>query len=347
MIKPGRLPNLFLLLALIAQVLLYPLLETWAHGRAALAAVDWLILALALRAARSTGEETRLGYVLMVPAMATNALVAFVPETSLLILSFVAQAAFHTFIIVCLLRYILQDDDMTLDELFAAASLYVLMAFAFSFVLAGVVTSLPFAGVLAAVLFASAPLLYVRNVARRRLAKFEEQFPEAIDLIARALRAGHALTTALQLAGDELPEPVGPEFQMLFDRQNYGMSLPDALREFAARIPLLDARFFVTAVLIQRETGGNLSSVLDNLANVIRERFKVKRQVRVMSAHGRITGWALGMLPPVVGALLFMLSPDLMSVLITDPLGNMLLAVGFGLQVIGVLIIRRILDVEF
>lgn len=138
MIKPGRLPNLFLLLALIAQVLLYPLLETWAHGRAALAAVDWLILALALRAARSTGVETRLGYVLMVPAMATNALVAFVPVTWFLILSFVAQAAFHTFIIVCLLRYILQDDDMTLDELFAAASLYVLMAFAFSFVLAGV-----------------------------------------------------------------------------------------------------------------------------------------------------------------------------------------------------------------
>ncbi len=215
------------------------------------------------------------------------------------------------------------------------------------FVVAGAFTTLPFVAVIGALICAAIPLLYVRSVASRRLQKFEEQFPEAIDLIARALRAGHALTTALQLAGDELPEPVGPEFQLLFDRQNYGMSLQDAMREFAARIPLLDARFFVTAVLIQRETGGNLSSVLDNLANVIRERFKVKRQVRVMSAHGRITGWALGLLPPAVGVLLFFLSPDLMSVLFTDPLGNMLLAVGFGLQVIGILIIRRILDVEF
>ncbi len=215
------------------------------------------------------------------------------------------------------------------------------------FVIAALVTRTPFAGVFLGAVFGAMPLLYVRNKALTRLARFEEQFPEAIDLLARSLRAGHALTTALQLASEEMPDPVGPEFQLLFDRQNYGMSLPDALREFAARIPLLDARFFVTAVLIQRETGGNLSGVLDNLASVIRERFTVKRQVRVLSAHGRITGWVLGMLPPVVGAILFLLNPDLMSVMITDPLGNIMLAVGFGLQVIGVLIIRRIIDIEY
>ncbi len=199
----------------------------------------------------------------------------------------------------------------------------------------------------AAVIVGALPLAYVRQLARRRMAKFEEQFPEAIDLLARSLRAGHALTTALQLAAEEMPEPVGAEFQLLFDRQNYGMSLPDAMREFGERIPLLDARFFVTAVLIQRETGGNLSGVLDNLANVIRERFKVKRQVRVLTAHGRITGWVLGMLPPVVGALLFLISPDLMSPMITDPIGRLMLATGFGLQVTGVLIIRRIINVEY
>lgn len=133
-----QLPNLFLLLALISQVVLYPLLQTQAHGKAALAAVDWVILVLALRAARASGAQSRLGYVLLVPAMALNAVVAFWPGPVLLILSFVFQAAFHAFVIVCLLRYILLDDDMTLDELYAAASLYVLMAFAFSFVLAGV-----------------------------------------------------------------------------------------------------------------------------------------------------------------------------------------------------------------
>jgi tight adherence protein B len=215
------------------------------------------------------------------------------------------------------------------------------------FALATLATSMPLVSLAAGVVVGMLPLLYVRHVARRRMAKFEEQFPEAIDLLARSLRAGHALTTALQLAAEEMPDPVGPEFQLLFDRQNYGMSLPDALREFAQRVPLLDARFFVTAVLIQRETGGNLSGVLDNLSNVIRERFTVKRQIRVLSAHGRITGWVLGMLPPIVGALLFLISPDLMSPMITDPIGNLMLAVGFGLQVIGVLIIRRIIDVEY
>jgi tight adherence protein B len=146
------------------------------------------------------------------------------------------------------------------------------------------------AGVLASLL----PVAYVKRAAARRLATFEEQFPEAIDLIARALRAGHALPTALQMVSDEIPAPVGAEFRLLFDQQNFGMSLPEALKAFGHRIPLVDARFFVTAVLTQREAGGNLSEVLDKLSAVIRDRFKVKRQVRAVSAHGRITGWVLG-----------------------------------------------------
>ena len=117
----------------------------------------------------------------------------------------------------------------------------------------------------------------------KRLEKFEEQFPESIELIARALRAGHALPTGLLMVADEMPDPVGGEFKLVYDRQNFGMPLQDALRGLAERIPVLDARFFVTAVLTQRETGGNLSEVLDNLAKVIRDRFRVKRQVRVVS----------------------------------------------------------------
>jgi len=191
------------------------------------------------------------------------------------------------------------------------------------------------------------PIGFLRHKADKRLAAIEEQFPEAMDLMARALRAGHALTSTFQVVGEEVPDPAGAEFRQLFEQQNYGMSLPDALRAFADRSPILDARFFVTALLTQRETGGNLSEVLDNLASVIRERFKVKRQVRVMSAHGRITGWVLGGLPIAVGLILFTISPDQMRVLVDDPLGVYMVVAALILEVVGVLAIRKIVNVEF
>ena len=191
------------------------------------------------------------------------------------------------------------------------------------------------------------PIGFLRHKADKRLAAIEEQFPEAMDLMARALRAGHALTSTFQVVGEEVPDPAGAEFRQLFEQQNYGMSLPDALRAFADRSPILDARFFVTALLTQRETGGNLSEVLDNLASVIRERFKVKRQVRVMSAHGRITGWVLGGLPIAVGLILFTISPDQMRVLVDDPLGVYMVVTALILEVVGVLAIRKIVNVEF
>jgi tight adherence protein B len=191
------------------------------------------------------------------------------------------------------------------------------------------------------------PYLYVRRAATKRLGLFEEQFPEAIDLIARALRAGHALPTALQMVGDEISEPIGSEFRLLFDHQNFGMSLPDALKAFGKRVPLIDARFFVTAVLTQREMGGNLSEVLDKLSAVIRDRFKDKRQVRAVSAHGRITGVVLGFLPPAVAAVLLIVAPDHVRLLVDDPLGVRMVLTGLVLQVIGVLIIRRIVNVEY
>ena len=127
----------------------------------------------------------------------------------------------------------------------------------------------------------------------RRLRKFEEAFPEALDLVSRALKAGHAFATGLKMVADEMPEPVGPEFRKTFDEQNFGLPLKDALANLTVRMPLLDVRFFSTAVLIQRETGGNLSEILENLAHVVRERFKILRQVRVYTAHGRLTGYVL------------------------------------------------------
>ena len=202
-------------------------------------------------------------------------------------------------------------------------------------------------GLAAGVLAGMIPFLVVRQKKVNRLRLFEEQFPEAIDLIGRALRAGHAFTTGLAMVAEEIGKPVGEEFQLLYDRQNYGMPLPDALKAFATRMPLIDARFFVTAVLTQRETGGNLSEVLDNLSVVIRDRFKVKRQVRVLTAHGRITGWILAALPPALAVILTFVSPQHMKTMVTDPLGIQMLAVGGTMQIIGTVIIRKLVNIRY
>ena len=190
------------------------------------------------------------------------------------------------------------------------------------------------------------PFALVRIVAKRRVYKFEEFFPEAIDLIARAMRAGHAFTTGLGMVADEVPEPVRSEFRLLYDRQNFGMPLQDAMKSFAERVPLLDARFFVTAVLTQRESGGNLSEVLDSLAALIRDRFRLRRQVRTLSAHGRITGWVLGCLPFAIGGLLFLVSPQYISTLFTDPLGQRMVMSALVLQLFGFYVMSRIVNIE-
>jgi len=206
---------------------------------------------------------------------------------------------------------------------------------------------LPLVGLAAAVFAAFIPYSLVKMKRTRRMIKFEEQFPEAIDLLARALRAGHALTTGLSMVADEMAEPVGPEFRQLFDQQNFGMPLPQALKAFAERIPILDARFFVTAVLTQRDAGGNLSEVLDNLSSIIRDRFRVKRQVRVISAHGRITGWILSALPVSLALFFASTSPDTYRKFYTDPLGIKMIVFALTLQIAGVFIIRRIVQIEY
>jgi len=191
------------------------------------------------------------------------------------------------------------------------------------------------------------PVIVMKHKRDSRVKKFEEQFPESLDLLARALRAGHAFTTGLLMVADEMPKPVGPEFRTIYDQQNYGMPMGDALKSFADRVPLLDAKFFVTAVMTQRESGGNLAEVLDNLASVIRDRFKVKRQIQVISAHGRMTGWVLSSVPPVLAFVMFLISPENMRVLWHDPLGIKMIALAIFLQITGAMIIRRLVQIEY
>jgi tight adherence protein B len=205
-----------------------------------------------------------------------------------------------------------------------------------------VLLALPAAGLAAWV-----PIAVVRYKRTVRMRKFEEQFPEALDLLGRAMRAGHAFTTGVEMVATEMPAPLGPEFRILYDQQNYGMPLPDALRLFAERISVLDARFFVTAVLIQRESGGNLSEILDNLAGVMRERFRVKRQIRVLSAHGRISGWVLVCMPPALALVLFTINQEHRDLMFHDPLGQKMVITAATLQVVGTLIMRKIINIQY
>jgi tight adherence protein B len=200
---------------------------------------------------------------------------------------------------------------------------------------------------IAGVLTPLGPYFYIRRAARARLSSFEEQFPDAISLMARALRAGHALTSTLAMVADEVPDPVASEFRALYEQHNYGLPLMQVLRTFATRIPLMDVRFFAIAVLTQRETGGNLAEVLDNLAGVTRDRFRVRRQLRVLTAQSRITGWILAALPVVLGIALYTFNPGQFSAFVSDPVGFRLMEVAIALEVIGAVAIRKILAVDY
>ena len=190
------------------------------------------------------------------------------------------------------------------------------------------------------------PFLWLLHKRSQRLKRFEEQFPEALDLLSRAIRAGHALQTALGMAAEELPDPVGPEFKKTFDQQNFGLPLRDALNEMSARIGILDVRFFVTAVLIQRDTGGNLSEILENLAHVVRERFKIRRQVRVHTAHGRFTGYVLLALPAALAIALSFINPEHMQTLFRERIGQMMLMGAIVMQTVGFIWIRQVIKIE-
>jgi tight adherence protein B len=212
--------------------------------------------------------------------------------------------------------------------------------------LVGTTVRLPFMPAFGAAVGAVLPAMWLLHRRRSRLRRFEEQFPEALDLLARALRAGHALQAALGMVADELPAPVGVEFKKVFDQQNFGLPLRDALDELAQRIPLMDMRFFVTAIAIQRDTGGNLAEILDNLANVVRERFKILRQVRVHTAHGRFTGYVLLALPAVLAIALSFINPGHMNLLFQEHVGQVMLAATIVMQSVGYFWIRQVIKIE-
>jgi tight adherence protein B len=198
-----------------------------------------------------------------------------------------------------------------------------------------------------AVIGAALPYLFFARKRRKRMEKFEEHLPDAIDLLGRAIRAGHALSTGLGMVAEEAEEPVASEFRQVFEEQKYGLPIGESFQSLTDRITLPDLQIFTTAVLIQRDVGGNLAEILDKLSYVIRERFKFRRQLRTHTAQGRLTGIILGVAPIVAGVGMFVLNPEYMMPLLTKPAGRMLLMAAVGLQLFGFLVIRRITDVEF
>jgi tight adherence protein B len=191
-----------------------------------------------------------------------------------------------------------------------------------------------------------APLAYIGYKRKKRLEKFEEHFPEALDLLGRAVRAGHAFTTGLEMIATEADDPIGGEFRTTFEEQNFGLPLRDTLMNLSERVPLMDVRFFVTSLMIQRETGGNLAEILDGLSKVIRDRFRIHRDIKTRTAQGKLTALILIAIPPLMMVLLTMLNPEYMQTLTFDPAGPTILAIAGTLQVIGSAILWRIIHID-
>jgi tight adherence protein B len=193
---------------------------------------------------------------------------------------------------------------------------------------------------------AAIPFAVVAWKRHRRLRKFEEHFPEALDLLGRAVRAGHAFTTGLEMISKECAEPLAGEFRTTFEEQNFGLPLRDTLLNLSERVPSIDVRFFVTALLIQKETGGNLSEILDGLSRVIRDRFRLYREVQVRTAQGRLTAAILIALPIFMGITLSIINPAYMRVLFEDPKGPMIIAIAAGMQIVGSALLWKIIHFE-
>lgn len=200
--------------------------------------------------------------------------------------------------------------------------------------------------ILAGIVAAMIPFIVITLKRRKRLHQFEEHFPEALDLLGRAVRAGHAFTTGLEMIGKESQEPISGEFRAAFEEQNFGLPLRDALLNLTERVPLVDVRFFVTALLIQKETGGNLAEILDGLSRVIRERFRIYREVQTRTAQGKLTAAILIAIPPLMALALGFLNPHYMEVLYKDPVGPKILALAGTLQVIGSAMLWKIIHIE-
>lgn len=226
---------------------------------------------------------------------------------------------------------------------------FLILTFGLSIGLGGLVlliTSSLVWGFVVIVAAASGPYFFLTQKRAWRLRQFEEEFPEGIDLLTRAIRAGHPLSSAIGMVADEGPPQVSLEFRQVFEEQRFGLPFEEALLGLVDRLGLMDVRIFAIAVLIQREVGGNLAETLENLAQTIRRRFYLRRQLRVYTAQGRLTGYALAILPLVVGLAIFFITPEYVSLLVTHPFGKLMLGTALVLQGIGALWIRKIINID-
>jgi tight adherence protein B len=200
----------------------------------------------------------------------------------------------------------------------------------------------PLIGLFLAVL----PIIWLLMRRKRRLRKFAGQLTQALELIARALRAGHSLASGLSLVAQEMSEPIGPEFNRTFEEQNLGIPMEQALENMTTRIPNLDLKFFVTAVVLQRQTGGDLAEILDKIGSLIRERFQIWGQVQALTGEGRLSGIVLLALPPALFAVVYRMNPEYLMLLFTDPMGKKMLVGGIVMQLLGALMIRKIVNIR-
>ena len=229
----------------------------------------------------------------------------------------------------------------------AARMLAIIAVAAASGVVLAMVLRLPTSGALVLGLCgAGLPWWELNRAKRRRITRIELLLPEALDMMSRAMRAGHAFPTALKMVADEMPMPLSAEFRAVFDEVNFGISMPDALMGMAQRVPSADLRYFVVAVLIQRETGGNLTELLASISAIIRDRLRLLAQVRVMSAEGKMSAWVLGLLPFGVGGIMFALNREFLTILFVDPQGQRLLMGAAGMMLLGFLVIRKITKIR-
>ena len=209
--------------------------------------------------------------------------------------------------------------------------------------------SLPYfkvAAVIPGALFGASPLIYIWRRRKKRMAGFEAQFPEALEFVARSMRAGHAFSVSLEMLHQEFSDPLGGEFRKTYEEQNLGLPIDLALEKLGKRVPMIDVHFFVSAVLLQKKTGGNLAEILEKLAGLIRERFKLRGQIRTISAQGRMSGLVLWLIPVAVGTIMLYVNPDHMRFFAEDPAGNWMTALALGLQVMGFIVIRKIVNIE-
>lgn len=252
-------------------------------------------------------------------------------------------------------RVLLKSPLKRLDRLVRQANspypLGVFVLSSFVLALAGVLLSaafarMPLASALAALVSGSAPFGYLAVKKKRRMQKFQRQLPEALELIGRALRAGHAFTSGMKLAADNFEDPLGPEFEATLNEINFGVSVPDALKALSERIDCPDLKYFVVSVIIQREVGGNLAEVIESIARIVRERFKFDDKVRVLAAEGKLSAQILVALPFLIFGILTVLNPEYIGMLLTEPVGRTMCLGAGGMMVVGIFIISKMIKIK-